>query len=297
MKKWIVRMVTLALTLSLAAALAEGYSVDAGNGDNLAALLVYLARAYEKPSAKATEAVESALSAVKAVSPRDGEVADSIVDHWRAVYLDPDYELYMHDGGDRAGALEALGLPDDASHALVVLGYELKNGEMTTELKRRCDAAAAAANSLPNAILVCSGGATGKNNPRGHTEAGMMKDYLVSRHNIAPERIFTDERAMTTTQNAANTLAILMAQNVRTYTIVTSGYHQRWGQADYNAMAALYRQRYGYDVRIVGNYCCDVAPSSSRYRQDDRYAVLQIAAILELPEPSIEKMRSVMGWQ
>ena len=297
MKKWIALTVIAALALGLVAALAEDYRVDAGNGDNFAALLVYLARAYEKPSAKAAQAVDDALSAIQGVSARDGEVASSIVGHWRAVYLDPEYRLCLHDGGERAGALEKLDLPDDATHALVVLGYQLKNGEMTAELKGRCNAAAAAARSLPHSIIVCSGGATGDNNPKGHTEAGLMRDYLVNRHGIAPERICIDERAMTTTQNAINTFAMLMARNVRTYTIVTSSYHQRWGQAVYNAMAALYRQRYGYDPQIVGNYCYDTAPSSERYRQDDRIAVTQIASVLELPKESIDKMKRIFDGQ
>ncbi len=293
MKKWLIWILTAAVALSLAAALAEDYHVNEKNGDNFAALLVYLARAYEQPSLETAQAVESWLTTIRETDARDGEVADAIVEHWQAVYIDPDYPLYMHDGGERAEALEALGLPDESAHALVVLGYELKNGEMTAELKGRCDAAAAAARSLPNAILVCSGGATGDNNPKGHTEAGMMRDYLVNRCGIDASRIFIDERAMTTTQNAINTFAMLMDRGIRTYTIVTSSYHQRWGQAVYNAMAAVCRQRYGYEAQIVGNYCYDTAPSSEHYRQDDRIAATQIAAVLELPRDSIDKMRSV----
>ena len=38
--------------------------------------------------------------------------------------------------------------------------------------------AAIAARVFPDSILVCSGGATGDNNPERHTEAGLMKQYL-----------------------------------------------------------------------------------------------------------------------
>lgn len=294
MKKMLIWIAAFMLALGLIGGQAEEYRVDEGNGDNFAALLVYLAREYEQPSAKSAQAVEEALETIEAVNARDAGVAAAIADHWRAVYLDPDYALLMHDGGERATALEALDIPDASSHALVVLGYQLKNGEMTSELKGRCDAAAAAARSLPNAIIVCSGGATG-DNPQGHTEAGMMRDYLVNRHGIDAARIAIDERAMTTTQNAINTFAMLMSRNIQSYTIITSSYHQRWGQAVYNAMAALYRQRYGYEARIIGNYCYDTPPSSERYRRDDRIAVTQIAAVLELPQASIDKMRNVLG--
>ena len=160
---------------------------------------------------------------------------------------------------------------------------------MTDELVGRCRAAAAAARSFPSAILVCSGGATGKNNPEGRTEAGLMKDYLVDTCGIDAGRIFTDERAMTTLENAANTFEILRANGVETFTIVTSSYHQRWSQVLYNAMAALYSQAYGYSPRIVGNYCFPVDPGD-RYRHDDRIAVRQLTDMLGLSEDVLEAM-------
>ena len=95
---------------------------------------------------------------------------------------------------------------------------------------------------------ICSGGATGPNNPDGHTEAGLMKEYLVRACGIDTSRIFTDESAMTTLENAENTFEILRAKGIRTITIVTSDYHQKWGQVLYNALAAVYAQRYGYSV-------------------------------------------------
>lgn len=44
------------------------------------------------------------------------------------------------------------GIPDTSSHAFIVLGYELKDGEMTDELKGRCKAAAAAAKMYLNTM-------------------------------------------------------------------------------------------------------------------------------------------------
>ena len=86
---------------------------------------------------------------------------------------------------------------------------------------------------------------------------------------------------MTTAENAVNSFAIMQARGVRTMTVVTSAYHQRWGQALYNAVGALYRQRTGYSVQIVGNYSCDV--TNDRYSRDDQIAAMQIAGILKLP--------------
>ena len=191
------------------------------------------------------------------------EVVSSVTEHWKRVYLDPDFRLLIH-GRDDAGALN---IPDASHHAFAVLGYGLENGEMTEELKMRCDAAAAAAQAFPEAVLVCTGGATGNNNPERHTEAGMMRDYLIRVRGISPDRICTDESALTTAENALNTFMILRDLNRTTLTVITSTYHQRWGQALYNAVGAQYRRDHGFSVTIIGNYCCDVEPSVDAFRR------------------------------
>ena len=206
----------------------QEYRISDGNRINFGHLLSDLLDAYENNTPSEDEKLIFDLEIIKAVSPRDYAVAKSITEHWAKVYLDHDYKLIMYSGEGTAQELNESGIPDSSAHAFVVLGYELRDGEMTEELKGRCNAAAAAAKEFPNTILVCSGGATGANNPEHHTEAGMMKDYLSNQCGISPERIFTDERAITTADNAVNTLAILKNQAVNSMTIVTSSYHQRW---------------------------------------------------------------------
>lgn len=217
------------------------------------------------------------------------EVALSIARHWKQVYLDPDYRLFLLGRDDPAQ------LPVCGRHAFVVLGYELLNGGMTDELKGRCDAAAAAAKAFPASLLVCSGGATGQNNPQRHTEAGLMKDYLVNECGIAAERVFTDERALTTAENAINTFVILQAQGVETMTLVTSSYHQRWGQVLYNALSAIYQKEHGYSAEIVGNFCYDIAPSNPAFRQDARIAVRQLGQILGLSSEEMSRLQRPRG--
>ena len=217
----------------------------------------------------------------------DDDVARAIAEHWKQVYLDPDYRLFLY-GTDDPGVI-----PVSGRHAFVILGYELKDGEMTEELRGRCDAAVAAAQAWPDSILVCSGGATGKNNPDGHTEAGLMKEYLIAQ-GIEAERVFTDERAMTTAENAVNTFAILREQEIETMTIVTSSYHQRWGQVLYNALAAQYQQEYGYSVRIVGNYSYDIEPASELFLKDAQIAVWQLGGILGLSEEEMALLPNPM---
>lgn len=242
-------------------------------------LLSDLLTAAESPSGSDGQTIAADLSAIRAQSRSDWEIAKPIAEHWQRVYLDPDYRLYL-DTGDASAACAEAGIPDSPLHAIVVLGYELRDGQMLPELVGRCEAAAALARARPAAILICSGGATGANNPEGHTEAGLMKAYLTDACGIAGERIFIDERAMTTADNAVNSYAIMQEQGVKSMTIVTSSYHQRWGQALYNAVGALYRQQSGYAPEILGNYCYDTETDNPVFRNSARIALQQIAGLL-----------------
>ena len=276
--------VLIALLLLGAAAVAEERRVVEDNEAHFAALFNDLLAAYETPSEGDDSRIDADLESIRGVSEADYAVAGTIADCWRRVFLDDDYPLYLHDGGERAAALEAAGLRDGDIQAIVVLGYELKDGEMTDELKGRCDAAAAVARSFPGAILVCSGGATGDNNPDGHTEAGLMKDYLANQCGIDAARIRTDERAMTTAENAVNTFAMLETEGIGSMTLVTSAYHQQWSQVVYSAVGALYARSVGWQPEIVANYCLDIEPSSERLSHGASIALRQVSSILNLPK-------------
>lgn len=210
------------------------------------------------------DAAEAVLEEIRAESDTDYAVARAITDHWYSTVLDADYRMFLWRGEKEALPLERSGLEFGAKHAFVVLGYQLENGQMTWELAGRCDAAAAAARAFPDSILVCTGGATGANNPDGNTEAGLMKDYLVKICRISRRRIFTEPEAMTTLDNAVNVLRILREQGIETMTLVTSDYHQRWAQILFNAVAAVYAASSGYEVRIAGNYNYRVRPDAER---------------------------------
>lgn len=204
----------------------------------------------------------------------ENELAPFILDKWSEIYFNPDYRLYM-DGKD-----DPLALPVSGKHAFVVLGFELENGEMQDELKARCEAAAAAAKAFPASILVCSGGATGDNNPEGHTEAGLMKEYLVQHCGIAPERIFIDETALTTLDNAVNTFAILRDRGIDTMTIVTSSYHQRRANILYETLAEMVRRTEGVTITLAGNYSCEAQTAYELEKYDARIAAMQLNEIL-----------------
>ena len=269
--------------------------VTKANGANFAALLTDLVASADDPDHADQSIIQADLEAIKAVDSGDGKIAASIANHWQKVFLDPDYHLYIHQGNDSAQELVQAGIPNSRRHAIVILGYQLQDGQMQPELVGRCEAAAAAARALPETILVCSGGATGDNNPEGNTEAGLMKAYLVEHCGIDASRIYIDEAAMTTAENALNTLKILQKQKVHSMTIVTSTYHQAWGQADYNAVAAIYSRQHNYDVEIIGNYCYDIEPATEMYRTGWKIAGFQIAGILELPDEAMKQVPSPFG--
>ena len=211
------------------------------------------------------------------------DMAYAIAEHWKNVYLNPDYQLLLYGRDDPDQ------IPVSRAHAFIVLGYELENGEMTDELKGRCEAAACAAAAFPDSILVCSGGATGKNNPDRHTEAGLMKAYLSGPCGIPEDRILIDERAKTTVENAVNTLAILREKGIASMTLVTSYYHQKWAQVLYNALAEKKKKKYGYSADMIGNFCYDIVPSEELFLQDDRIAIRQLGGILGLTDEQMNR--------
>ena len=245
-------------------------------------LLADLTAAYLHPSAQSLEKIDADTEAL------DDPLASALAEQWKKTWLDPDYRLMMY-GTDNPEEIPVTG-----RHAFVVLGYALENGEMTEELTGRCDAAVAAATVFPDSILVCSGGATGGNNPEKHTEAGLMKAYMSEECGIDPERIFIDEQAMTTDQNMLYSMKILQEQRIETVTVVTSDYHLLWGQTLLGAMAAKVRQAQGYSVEIVGNWCWYTGTAIARQQRTFMITLSQINSILELPDAEMALVRDAV---
>ncbi len=217
----------------------------------------------------------------------DDELLATISKTWKETYLVPDYGILIN-GVDDPAILEFSG-----KHAFVVLGFALADGEMTDELKARCEAAAAAAKAFPDSILVCSGGATGDNNPDGHTEAGLMKDYLTKQCGIAADRIFIDEQAMDTVGNALNSFEILKEQEIEEITLVTSDYHQRRANILYTALAEFIRETEGYSVVLTGNFSCEAdAPWESD--MDAQIAAMQLSQMVTYLRSGMREAREMV---
>ena len=142
------RILLLLLALALlglpAVAPAEGEEEKV----DYAVLFTDMARAAEAPSPEASRRIEADVAAM------DGPVAAAVAASWVQVYADPDYRLLIY------GQDDPRDIPVRGKHAFVVLGFELEKGEMTDELKGRCDAAAAVAKAFPDSLIVCTGGGT-----------------------------------------------------------------------------------------------------------------------------------------
>ena len=265
----------------------QPYAISSESCPYFQDLLLSLSAVCDSPTEEALAHIRETVEKISAVSNRDGFLAESIASNWIHLFVNPDGtytdHLFVWDRsrpGTAALELKETPLSDCSSHAFIVLGYQLSDGEMTEELMGRCEAAAAAARAFPDSILVCTGGVTGGNNPERHSEAGRMKEYLVTVCGLEPSRIFTDENAMTTIDNAVNSLAILREQRIRTFTVVTSDYHQKWGQVLCSAQAALEEIRYGCSIRPVENYSYQTHSRTDSVREA-RTAMSQLTSLLK----------------
>lgn len=228
-------------------------------------LLDKLLSVYKEPSESLLRQIDEDLAET------EDPVLAAVAGYWKEIYLDPSFRLY-YDNVDDPALLE---IPDPVKHAFVVLGYCLKDGEMEPELKKRCKAANTVAIAFPDAILICTGGPTGTNNPDRHTEAGLMGRYLKKSFGIPSSRIFLDEAARTTVENAVNSFRILRDKGIESITLVTSGYHMRWALMIFHAAAEQSRLD-GYSVDIVGNWCCDVPPAPGYDETNPSIAISQL---------------------
>lgn len=129
------------------------------------------------------------------------------------------------------------GLPEDNTLGIVILGYALKpDGSMQDELVGRLTTALRCAEQYPEAILICTGGGTASDNSRA-TEAGQMTEWLEA-HGIPGTRILTEDRSLSTVENAVLTLALMERKQpqITDVAIVSSEYHIAWGSLLFEAV-------------------------------------------------------------
>lgn len=113
--------------------------------------------------------------------------------------------------------------PTDEELPVIVLGCTVKDDRPSVMLSARIDTAYAYLTAHPSAICFATGG---KGSDGSRSEARCIYDDLVSR-GIAPERIITEKRAVSTETNFAYTAQIMDSMGLpRRAVVVTSEFHQ-----------------------------------------------------------------------
>ena len=116
----------------------------------------------------------------------------------------------------------------DQHHAIVILGAGLEtNGTIKVKLTGRLKQGLKLARMYRRAPIILTGG----NQKEGVTEAYVMSEWL-RRRGISRKRLFLEDRARDTVENALYSAALVQKLGVTHVTVVTSSNHVRRGLAD-----------------------------------------------------------------
>lgn len=174
-----------------------------------------LLKAYSSDPENASARVEALLTQLEGESLAQGAM-------WRRIMSD--WDRLNHSGFSTRRSLRD-DLAQDDSLCIVVFGYGLnQNGSMKPELFDRLNVALQAARQYPNAYIAVTGGETA--GVKDISEAAVMAIWLMN-NDISEDRIILEKKALSTTENAKNTCALLNQNypQVRQLAVVTSDYH------------------------------------------------------------------------
>lgn len=205
--------------------------------DTLVAKLIY----YHQNGAETDEL--RILSSIKEISESEYEKWNSVMETWTWIEND------MVENVDVAPA----GLPNDNTHAFVVLGFALKeNGEMEDELVGRLQVALDSATKYPNSYVLVTGGVI-KN---GWTEGDRMYEWLTN-NGLDSSRIIVEKASSNTAENAAFSFEKLYNDyDINTVSIITSQYHLKRSSILYYTQSLISAETYNkepIEVVLSGN--------------------------------------------
>ena len=224
------RVVIFLLTLSLAASFAGCGKKDESAERTKQDIIEELAVDHASYGAEANERVESLLGEL------EGKDADAAIRWKKIMSVWKDCESGVSLNYDVAPD----NLPQTDELCFVVLGFQLnEDGTMKDELVERLTVAKNSAEKYPNAIVVCTGGGTAKEN-KDATEAGEMAKWLTA-NGIDEDRVIVEDKSLTTAQNAIYTYDVLTKDHpqVKKIAIVSSDYHIATGVLLFEAEAIL----------------------------------------------------------
>lgn len=241
MSKQVKRIVTgilvIAVLLSIGMSASAGYREDLNPASReVIENILMLYGAYGDASA---EKIADLLAELALSDEAAAEKCVEILGLWR------DDELTVHED------ILPDGLPDTDELCLVALGFQLNpDGTMKDELIHRLETLKSCAEKYPNALIVCTGGGTARENPDA-TEAGEMARWL-RENGIEASRIIVENQSQTTAQNALFTLDILEKNfpQVTKLAIISSDYHIATGVLLFGAESIL---RGGAGPEVISN--------------------------------------------
>ena len=207
------------------------------------------------------------LDTLKEVSKDDYDQWQSIIDYW---------DWIENDMVENIGVAPD-GLPNDNTHAFVVLGFALKSdGTMQPELVGRLETALASAQKYPNSYILVTGGV--KKN--GWTEGDRMHDWLVE-HGVADNRILVENKSANTAQNAEFSFDILYNHpTIKSISMITSQYHLKRGTILYYAESLIRARELGKTpIKLNGNAGCYREDKTSETLSQKASSLSQIAGV------------------
>ena len=212
----------------------------------------FLLDAFINAEGRKTVEVETLLEEMEPLNPKQAARWTELVDTWEFV----NRELTMN---WRAVPTD---LPDDDSLCIVVLGYRLSaSGQMERELTGRLETAQRCIEAYPHAWVLVTGGPTAPKVPE-NTEADLMAQWLVD-HGTDAEQILIENKAMTTSENAVYSGALLRQHpEITQVMVVTSDYHMQRGIMALTAELILG----GSEARVVSNFARMVGTNAESFR-------------------------------
>lgn len=277
------RMLYVLTAMILLMSTASAFGAEAGDRTDVHQMIEGMILYYGCYGEEADEETGDLLEALKETDRQQGELWEDIMDYWG--YVNTDLVI------NGEGLPESL--PGDDSLALVILGGGLNpDGSMKEELIGRLKAGLVCAAQYPNAYVVCTGGATAKENPDA-TEAGRMGAWLLE-NGLEADRLILEDRSRSTIENAQFTLDILHRDcpRVSALAIISSDYHVARGALLFETIMRMRMdERQEPEVRVVSN-CASPAPDRD-YTHDylrgwQMYNMLQLIGDWDLAKQYVE---------
>ncbi|WP_373893796.1 YdcF family protein [Virgibacillus sp. CBA3643] len=215
--------------------------------------------------------------------PEDYEIWNSVIDKWDIIENDMEENLTVAPDG----------LPEDDTHAFIVLGFALKSdGTMEDELIGRLEVALNSAEKYPESYVLVTGGVE-KN---GWTEGDRMHDWLVD-HGLSEDRIIVENESSNTVQNASYSFDFLYNEyDIETVSLISSQYHIKRASIFYHTMSLLKAKKLEkepiefLEEGNAGWYREDKTEESMDLKVRGMYSIADVEVSTDLPISKLEKL-------